>query len=789
MKRTIILVLFFNIVALCAYAQDTIINPSHSWHYTGVNTAFHPDGKRVLTRDRIGATLWNMETKTIVRNYYNEFLQGTLCMFNRAGTIIFLEGRNGLVHLIDTETGSTIITVGREKTNIKLRAMALDSKEEYLIVTHGYDADVWDIKTGKLVYKLVGANAGDVEAVSFNEERTKAITFSANSVTVWDMQWGESMHTIYGVVGGSLNHKGNRLVSHRTKDTLSIWDINTGTLIRKVSDNSEYDISDVQYNYKGDKIISCGGDKIIRIWDAESGELLASAPFQVRLSNMKLYKNDSVFTAEDEDNTLYMFTMKNGKMISQYKNSAGCLSDYILSDYSHNVALICDKFTDTEKIEIWNTNTNKNVFTIEENHSVFQHVEFCNDGTKVLTYRSTGETKHCIECTIKIWDTQTGKLIHTLQQNEGLYTAVFSPNGAMIAASGDNGQIRLWDVNTGTTVKTLKGHGAFVWNIAFDDKGERIVTSSYDRSAKVWNIVTGELIHDLKDHSDWVWTATFNNKGDRIITGGDDKKAIIWDAQSGKALFTYRSPEEVRSIHCDNTGNRVAITSLDGVTIIVNVYTGTVETTIAEGNYWNAKSSFSPDGKKIVTLAWDNTAKVYDSYSGELLYVLRGQTDVLRYANFNHKGDRIITNSLDGKILVWNANDGTQLATLVKAHGTQGQAKFSPDDKLVAGTGSALKFWNVENTPVYIDEERTNVSKTEYLFPNPTSGTITVQTETDTPYSYLIINQLGETVQSGEVEESGYSHQVSVSILPSGTYIFISRTTGIINKQMFSVIK
>ncbi len=89
-----------------------------------------------------------------------------------------------------------------------------------------------------------------------------------------------------------------------------------------------------------------------------------------------------------------------------------------------------------------------------------------------------------------------------------------------------------------------------------------------------------------------------------------------------------------------------------------------------------------------------------------------------------------------------------------------------------------------------INEQRYSHSTTNIsIYPNPTTNTITVQTLTDTPYTYLIINQLGETVQSGKVDESTFSHQISVNTLSSGAYIFVSQRSRIITKQIFSVIK
>ena len=62
---------------------------------------------------------------------------------------------------------------------------------------------------------------------------------------------------------------------------------------------------------------------------------------------------------------------------------------------------------------------------------------------------------------------------------------------------------------------------------------------------------------------------------------------------------------------------------------------------------------FSPDGTKIVTASWDNTAKVWDIASGECEHTLEGHTNYVMSACFSPDGSKIVTASDDETAKIW----------------------------------------------------------------------------------------------------------------------------------------
>jgi WD40 repeat protein len=103
--------------------------------------------------------------------------------------------------------------------------------------------------------------------------------------------------------------------------------------------------------------------------------------------------------------------------------------------------------------------------------------------------------------TLRVWELATGKECALLERAAGEpvgiypappYPLAFSPDGALLAAPGQDGsrrqQIDLWDVRTGQRLTTLDGHRGPVTALAFAPDGRRLISGGMDTVALVWEV-------------------------------------------------------------------------------------------------------------------------------------------------------------------------------------------------------------------------------------------------------------------------------------------------------------
>src|SRR5271166_391061 len=115
---------------------------------------------------------------------------------------------------------------------------------------------------------------------------------------------------------------------------------------------------------------------------------------------------------------------------------------------------------------------------------------------------------------------------------------------------------------------------------------------------------------------------------------------------------------------------------------------------------------FSPDGRRVLTSSWDNTARLWEPESGELLATFQGHTGPVTSAVFSPDGRRVLTASGDKTARLWEAESGKLLTTFQGHTGPVTSAIFSPDGRRVltasgGGFGGSVdttaRLWEAED--------------------------------------------------------------------------------------------
>jgi hypothetical protein len=145
-----------------------------------------------------------------------------------------------------------------------------------------------------------------------------------------------------------------------------------------------------------------------------------------------------------------------------------------------------------------------------------------------------------------------------------IYAMNFSPDEKTLATAGEDATLKLWNLETGREILTLKGHDGSLTTTAFSPDGKSLVTASYDKTIKLWNVETGQEIRTLKGHTDIINSAVFSSDGKYILTASEDKTARIWD-NNGRESYTLHHDRPVRLAVFTPGGN---IATVSGDTVV-----------------------------------------------------------------------------------------------------------------------------------------------------------------------------------------------------------------------------
>ena len=151
---------------------------------------------------------------------------------------------------------------------------------------------------------------------------------------------------------------------------------------------------------------------------------------------------------------------------------------------------------------------------------------------------------------INLWDMKTGNLIITIKDstwNLGLLkdayfgmknsykvgiainkSISFNPQESILASGGWDNLIKLWNPKNGQLIKTLSGHQDAINSIAFSPDGQLLASGSNDNTVKIWDVQTGEILYSLNEHTGYVNCVAFSPDGQVLASASNDQTIKIW---------------------------------------------------------------------------------------------------------------------------------------------------------------------------------------------------------------------------------------------------------------------
>jgi YD repeat-containing protein len=217
----------------------------------------------------------------------------------------------------------------------------------------------------------------------------------------------------------------------------------------------------------------------------------------------------------------------------------------------------------------------------------------------------------------------------------------------------------------------IRGHRKDLRLARYSPDGRRVVTASDDNTARLWDAGAGQERAVLRGHALPLGGAEWSDDGSRVLTHAQDFTTRVYDGGDGDRVSVLRDPNDNR------------ITS----------------------------ASFSPDGDRVVTTTFINTAYIWDSERGKILYELPG--DDPSDAQFSSNGRLVVTGHQTGLVRLWRASDGKRL--LVRRVDPQDvfELELSQDGKHLLTTSfeGAIAVWSfptmeLEGVPVAPDNVR-----------------------------------------------------------------------------------
>jgi RNA polymerase sigma factor (sigma-70 family) len=353
----------------------------------------------------------------------------------------------------------------------------------------------------------------------------------------------------------------------------------------------------------GKGVVSAGDDQVFHVWEFPSGKELrrfgpgAAAPLPPpgRLSRSRLpvalSPDGKVLACQFDGGPLLLYDVAAAKLLATLESNQDqpFLNNLTFSPNGKHLA-VRDL---VGGIRVWDWAQAKVVETFEVRHGVIvgevPPLVYSPDGT-LLAMTATGfDDQSRLFAEVKVVDLANGKAVRTLplEPKSFVQSVVFSPDGKLLAAAGDNGVIHLADAATGKVLHRLAGTESDQWSLAFAGDGRALLArSSRHQDVREWDVTSGKELRQL---------------------GPVAKKGPLFD--SGRWSRATPSPD----------GKTLAFTGLDHCLHFLDLPSGK-ESHGAAGNTLPLLGvGFSPDGQRLWAQGQGKGLRQWDRASGKEL--------------------------------------------------------------------------------------------------------------------------------------------------------------------------
>ena len=276
-------------------------------------------------------------------------------------------------------------------------------------------------------------------------------------------------------------------------------------------------------------------------------------------------------------------------------------------------------------------------------------------------------------------------------------SVAFSPDGTILASGSWDDTIKLWDIKTGTKIRTLTGHKYWVRSVAFSPDGTTLASGSEDRTIKLWNVKTGTEIRTLTGHELVVTAVAFSPDGTTLASGSYDYTIKLWNVKTGTEIRTLTGHwKVVSSVVFSPDGTILASGSWDDTIKLWNIKTSTEIRTLTGHSISVNSVAFNPNGTTLASGSEDRTIKLWNVKTGTKIHKLTGHTDWVRSVAFSPDGTTLASGSEDRTIKLWNVKTGTEIRTLTGHELVVTAVAFSPDGTILAsGSDDNIRLWHL----------------------------------------------------------------------------------------------
>jgi WD40 repeat protein len=544
-------------------------------------------------------------------------------------------GSSGSLQLWQPDLPSPRVTI---ELGTRPDKIVLSPAARYVAVIRKDVCEVWNLGSGKQIGTFTVNTAGTKvlfssdEQFLFSDLRGRLqVHDSGTASLVNSPDRAEVLRDIAAVPGGPLILTGEYAGSMTLRDPRDM----------RILLDGKYPLGHSKLSDDGRWLVATGDDFVARVWDLSTRRLVATLRGHDLLASAVISPDGSRIALASYDGTAELWAIDEGEAFHHSTHKVDDDKPIPID----RVLFVGDTYLATSgrdgTIKIWDRRAHTLVAEREAGMSLHPSIVGMSHVQRrdPIELHADAAGRHLLAFTafgagVDIWSVPDITQ-HIAISRKDVLSARFDAGGGHVITTCANGDVELWDAQTGVRLQAIK-HGTFVESASLAPDGMHLATAG-EGTVKVWNL-SNPVAPTLVLHHGDVDDVIFSPDGRQLLTSGDGTTSL-WNA-TGTNSDPWNQPRPISSV--------------DAAYQLPWEERGWADTSLT--------TAFLPSGPRALTRAFDQRLRLWDVAGNRTLAILDMPFTETNSATFSADGNQVVTASADGAVRLWSSN-GELLAT------------------------------------------------------------------------------------------------------------------------------
>ena len=261
-----------------------------------------------------------------------------------------------------------------------------------------------------------------------------------------------------------------------------------------------------------------------------------------------------------------------------------------------------------------------------------------------------------------IWKAESGECIRLLHPSTSdMRECAWSPDGNSVAWSTLSQEgIWIWSRQTDEFRRLTGGHASSVWPVEFSPDGQQLATGSIDETVKIWNVATGTVVRTIPSLNGNITDVAWSPDGELLAVGvAWDGRVRIYSAATGELKHSHAIPDGPARIRLSwrPDGRELAVNSSNSWFILgagswaaKGVHKHLYDTS-SDGVdiQWNADGSLLAYSERSNVVVWDPVADAAVKH-------LAGHLAPVQSISWHPDGEKLLSTDGNREVRIWDVN-------------------------------------------------------------------------------------------------------------------------------------